>query len=298
MPATKSAAQSETASSGRPRLLLGTSSWTAPGWKGAFYPRALPSSEQLTYYATQFPTVEIDSTFYAIPAASTVTAWAQRTPSGFLFAAKVPKIITHDKVLVDAEDDVDAFCSRMELLGSRLGPLLLQFPHFSRSQIPGINEFLIRLRPFLRILPTGFRWALEIRNRTWLTPELLDLLREHDVAFTLIDHPAMPGPNGYGPPDRWLTSSFSYIRWVGDRRKIEEMTTQWDHTVLDRAADLERWANVIRASLPKAAMTFGFANNHYGGFAPESLQLFNRIWGGGLLSPRAAAPQPQQLTLL
>src|SRR5215213_9243181 len=115
-------------------LYLGTSSWTAPAWTGVFYPPGTPTSRYLSYYSRQFGTVEIDATFYATPAPSTVDGWRQRTPEGFVFAAKAPKAITHDKALVDCEGDVAHFTEVMERLGDRLGPILFQFKYYKQSE--------------------------------------------------------------------------------------------------------------------------------------------------------------------
>src|SRR5580693_2705185 len=133
-----------------PGIYLGTSSFTASGWEGNFYPAGMKSHEFLSYYATQFSTVEVDSTFYGTPVPSTVTSWYEKTPPDFLFAAKVPQIITHEKVLLDCEAEADEFLTRMELLHEKLGPLLLQFPHFDRYAFTSVAEFLPRLRFFLR----------------------------------------------------------------------------------------------------------------------------------------------------
>ena len=199
-------------------ILLGTSSWTARGWKSAFYPRGLPAARYLEYYSRHFATVEIDSTFYAIPPPETVAGWVERTPPEFLFAAKVPQVITHERALAGADDELRRFCRTMEPLGARLGPLLLQLPYFNRKQFATGGEFVDRVRAFLAGVPGGIRWALEIRNRAWIGPELLDLLSEHDVGFVLIDHPWMPRPMEYleivGSADRLITSDFVYVRWL------------------------------------------------------------------------------------
>jgi len=133
-----------------PGLYLGTSAFTANGWQGSFYPPGMQPREFLTYYATKFRTVEVDSTFYGTPSASTVTAWNEKTPSDFVFAAKVPQVITHEKVLVDCEPEFDDFIDRMNLLGEKLGPLVFQFPFFSKSEFKSASEFLPRLRFFLK----------------------------------------------------------------------------------------------------------------------------------------------------
>ncbi|MCA1596618.1 MAG: DUF72 domain-containing protein [Chloroflexi bacterium] len=281
-----------------PPILLGTCSWTANGWKPAFYPRATQQSAYMEYYARHFPTVEIDSTFYAIPPASTVASWAKRTPPGFVFSAKMTRVVTHEKVLVDALPDVNDFCRSMEALGDRLGPLLLQFPYFRRSDFSTGEVFLARLRPFLAGLPTSFRWALEIRNRGWLNDSLLDCLRSHQVAFALIDHPYMPRPEELNNPGRLITAPFSYVRWLGDRHKIEEQTSTWDRTIVDRTADLRRWVDLLQELMPSVGRVYAYANNHYAGHSPATLRDFNRLWGGDLLHELPDIEEQQALPLL
>ena len=117
-----------------PGLRIGTSSFTAAGWSGPFYPPELKPREYLTYYATKFNTVEVDSTFYATPSVSTVNGWRDKTPEGFIIAAKVPQVITHEKVLLDCEPEFVEFVDTMRLLGDKLGSLVLQFPYFNEAR--------------------------------------------------------------------------------------------------------------------------------------------------------------------
>jgi uncharacterized protein YecE (DUF72 family) len=173
-------------------LRIGTSAFTAAGWPGTFYPEGLPEREYLTYYATKFDTVEVDSTFYRTPALSAVKGWNAKTPNGFLFAAKVPRVITHEKVLVDCEAEFSEFLKVMDALDEKLGPLLFQFGYFNKKAFIGVNDFLVRLRPFLKKLPKGHKFAVEIRNKTWLVPQFVETLRERGVALALIDQAWMP----------------------------------------------------------------------------------------------------------
>src|SRR5271156_629313 len=158
-------------------ILVGTSAFTAEGWVGSFYPAGMQPRDFLSYYATQFKTVELDNTFYRTPALSVVEGWNLKTPSGFLFAAKVPQIITHEKVLVDCTDDLSHFLRTMDALGDKLGPLLLQFGYFSSAAFKTGAEFLARLKPFLKKLPKGYRFVVELRNKSWMDARYADLLR-------------------------------------------------------------------------------------------------------------------------
>src|SRR2546428_10331671 len=146
-------------------LYIGTSAFTAAGWEGSFYPIGLKPANYLSYYAQHFDTVEVDSTFYRIPSKATVQGWAQKTPEGFVFAAKIPQVITHEKVLVDCDDEMAQFLKVMDALGGKLGPLLFQFGYFNKKAFVGVNDFLARLRPFLKKLPKDRKFAVEIRNK-------------------------------------------------------------------------------------------------------------------------------------
>lgn len=259
-------------------LRVGTSAFTAAGWPGSFYPADLPAAEYLSYYAQHFDTVEVDSTFYRTPSTAMVRNWYARTPPGFLFSAKVPQTITHEKVLIDCADDLKAFLAVMELLGEKRGPLLLQFPYFNRQTFPTAETFLARLRPFLASLPRDMRFALEIRNKNWLGPKLLDLLRQHRVALALIDHPWMPRPLEWLARGDPVTSDFIYVRWLGDRKTIEEKTKSWDKTIVDRQRDLEEWVEACRRFNQRSIAIFAYANNHYAGHAPATVRQFLELW--------------------
>jgi uncharacterized protein YecE (DUF72 family) len=244
---------------------------------GAFYPPGTKPADYLARYAEKYDCVEIDSTFYRVPTTAIIRKWAGDTPASFHFAAKVPQAITHEKVLADCGEELSRFLRAMDGLGDKLGPLLLQFPYFNRSAFPSLKEFLTRLRPFLISLPQHYRWALEIRNKHWIQPVLLDLLREHRVAFTLIDQSWMPGIDQILQSHDPLTADFAYLRWLGDRKGIEEITTSWDKVVVDRTRDLERWVQPVRSFLPRVEVVYGFFNNHYSGHAPASLEQFRSM---------------------
>jgi uncharacterized protein YecE (DUF72 family) len=170
-----------------PSIFLGTSSFTASGWNGSFYPRGMRPSDYLGFYAERFHTVEVDSTFYACPTARTVENWNARTPDGFVFSVKVPRTITHDKVLVDCDAEITEFLGRMDILGEKLGPIIFQFPFFSRSIFPDRYGFTNRLVPFLKKLPANHKFGVEIRNRDWLDAEFANLLRDNSIALVLQD---------------------------------------------------------------------------------------------------------------
>ncbi|MEW6636551.1 MAG: DUF72 domain-containing protein, partial [Actinomycetota bacterium] len=169
-----------------PGLYLGTSGWSYADWEGTLYPEGLPAGARLAEYVRRYATVEIDSTFYGTPRRSTVQRWREVSPEGFLFAAKFPKEITHERSLVGCEREARIFVETMALLGDRLGPLLIQLP-------PSFDvEGMSALEDFLGSLPEGFRYAVEVRHRSWLGSDLPEMLRERGTALTLVDCPRMP----------------------------------------------------------------------------------------------------------
>jgi uncharacterized protein YecE (DUF72 family) len=244
-------------------LYIGTSAFTAAGWEGSFYPPGTKPADYLTFYATKFDTVEVDSTFYRTPSKVTVQGWAKKTPAGFVFAAKVPQVITHEKVLVDCDAEFKEFVQTMDLLGDKLGPLLLQFGYFNKKAFVGVSDFLARLRPFLKMLPKGHKFAVEIRNKNWLVPQFVETLRERGVALALIDQAWMPRPAQWFEKFDPITADFTYVRWLGDRKGIEEQTKIWDKIIVDRRADLVEWVKVLKPVHKRKIQILAFANNHY-----------------------------------
>jgi len=247
------------------------------GW--ACYPPGMKPHDFLPYYAKQFRTVEIDSTYYGTPSASTVTGWYEKTPPDFIFAAKVPQVVTHEKVLKDCEAEFDEFIDRMGLLGEKLEPLLLQFRWFNKYEIQA-DEFFLRLRFFLQRLKDlpAIRFVVEIRNKAWLDERLTDLLRECNVALALTDLSNMPRLWEVKDGLDLVTADFVYVRWLGDRKGIEALTTTWDKTVIDRTEDLKNWAALFRQFVSRNLKVYAYANNHYGGHGPDTVKLFWEQW--------------------
>jgi uncharacterized protein YecE (DUF72 family) len=261
-----------------PNLRLGTSSWSSEDWVGTFYPPGTPPADLLSHYAQHFATVEVDSTYYRIPSPSMLRNWRARTPAGFVFAAKFPQVITHEKVMQDCRKEVEDFLRTMALLEDRLRPLLLQFPYFNRKVFKSPEDFCARLEPFLDGLPDVFSYAVEVRNKYWVNARLLDALRKRKVAFALIDHPWMtPIPLLMSKLDV-VTADFAYVRWLGDRKGIEEKSRHWDRVIVDREDEMRAWIPVIHQLLKRGVKVMGYFNNHYAGFAPGSIEIFYREW--------------------
>ncbi len=259
-------------------LYLGTSSWSTESWVGPFYPPGTPPAEFLSAYARHYNTVEVDSTYYRIPSRKMVQGWFDRTPPGFTFAVKFPGEITHKRVLIDCERETEEFLSVMELLGNKLGPLLLQFPYLNQQVMPNSEEFLSRLSRYIERLPRTHHYAVEIRNRKWLGQPLIDLLCQYDVALALVDQIWMPTTTQLSGKLDVLTTDFTYIRWIGDRKGIEGKTKTWDKIVIDREPETRIWIHFIREFLKQGTAIYAYYNNHYAGYGPGSIELFDKIW--------------------
>lgn len=261
-------------------LRLGTQGWNYPSWVGPFYPDRTRAPDFLRVYARAFTTVEVDSTFYAIPPVATVRGWASRTPESFVFALKLPQEITHERRFVDAESSLLAFVDRARELGARLGPILMQCgPDFSPVERDALANFL-------PLLPRDVRFAIEFRQRGWITRETLTLLRDHRVALTLSD--------GRWIPRSWLlklceqpTADFAYLRWMGPDRAI----TDFSFVQVDRSAELDAWAAMIPVLESQVRSIYGYANNHFAGHSPATVRMLQQRLGVPTVDPASIGEQ-------
>lgn len=161
-------------------LLVGTSGYSYPAWKGTFYPAKLPAKQFLRHYGTQFPAVEINSTFRGLPKESVLTNWAGEVPDAFRFVLKAPQLVTHIKRLKDVAEPVAAFVAVARTIGEKLGPLLFQLP-------PNMKKDAERLAAFLALLPTGVRAAFEFRHQSWFDADVFALLRNRGAALCVAE---------------------------------------------------------------------------------------------------------------
>ena len=145
------------------QIRLGTSSFTADGWNGAFYPKGMKSADYLGYYSSRFDTVEVDSTFYRCPTIEAVRNWALKTPPGFIFSFKIPRTITHEKVLVECDKELEEFVGAVDVLGEKLGPMVFQFPFFGETVFTSPVQFESRLKAFFK--KAAARSGLSLRGR-------------------------------------------------------------------------------------------------------------------------------------
>jgi uncharacterized protein YecE (DUF72 family) len=261
-------------------IRIGTQGWSYPAWLGPFYPPDTRSTEFLNVYARAFDTVEVDATLYAAPSVSTLRGWANQVPPGFSFALKMPQEVTHDLRLRDADAAGSEFFERVRALGSRLGPVLMQFaPDFGPSELPA-------LAAFLPTIPKDVRLAVEFRHKGWVHDGVLALLAEHNVAFVLSDARFIPRRVSLSLADR-PTADFAYLRWVGPDRDLV------DHSRLqvDRSREIELWADAIGRLTDRVRTVFGYVSNYFAGHAPASARMIQDRLGLKSVTPENLGDQ-------
>lgn len=248
---------------------LGTSSWLFDAWRGVFYPEKLARTRYLPYYTGQFDTVEVNTSFYALPAPTTLVNWVESAPDGFTFALKFPRLISHDRRLVDCAGETHAFLDALRALGDRAGPAFLQLPPDCTRRACGrtLATFLDWLAP----QAAGLRLAVEVRAADLMTPAFATFLAERGLALVLVDRQGTPDlfplwqeivAGGRGP-------AFAFIRWIGDDRN----GPSGDHALqIWRDDDLARWAERIAALASAGKAVYGYMHNPYEGHAPASVR--------------------------
>jgi uncharacterized protein YecE (DUF72 family) len=259
-------------------IRMGTCGWSYKEWSGVFYPDGLTAGEFLPFYADRYPVVEVDSTFYRSPSRKTVEGWRDKTPEGFGFSLKVPQVITHDKVLVDCRAEVRDFLTAARVLEGKLLCCVLQFGYFNRQVIATLDAFLKRLEPFLDAWPKDVPLAVEVRNKTWMTPKLTDCLRARQVVLVVPDQVWMPSPLDVVRQVDPVTGPFGYVRLLGDRNAVDALTPTLDRIVLDRSEQLRADAEAIR-QLSGRVPVLVFVNNHFAGYAPATIEQLRQALG-------------------
>ena len=203
-------------------ILIGTSGYNYPEWKGNFYPSDLPTSKMLSYYSERFSTVEINYSFYRMPSEKVLEGWAGTAPDGFAFTLKAPRRITHDARLQQCEDLVRSFGTRARTLGPKLGVLLFQLP-------PSLRKDLGVLDAFLDWVPPDIRVALEFRHASWHSDDVFERLRKTNVALCIADSERMTTPIV-------ATANFGYLR-LRDEGYQQTDIERWDETILEHDSD-------------------------------------------------------------
>ncbi len=226
-------------------VLVGTSGYAFKEWKGPFYPDDLADSDMLGYYASRFPTVEINNTFYRLPRESVLAGWASQVPDGFTFAIKASQRITHHaRLKPESAELVDYLIRATALLGSKLGPILFQLP-------PNLKKDIGRLQSFLPLLPSGRRFTIEFRHPSWFDEDVITVLRAHDIALCVSEQEDFHAP-------LLATASWGYLR-----------LHRFDYD----APALADWAGRIAAQPWHDAYVF-FKHDHTAGSGPTAVGAF------------------------
>jgi uncharacterized protein YecE (DUF72 family) len=237
---------------------IGTSGWTYDGWRGPFYPTDLPKKAWLDWYALQFPSAEVNFSFYRTPSLEAVTAWRKATPPGFLFAWKASRFITHWKRLHPdtCQNSIDLMVTRLKALKQKAGPVLFQLP-------PQFETDCDRLARFLGMLPRRYRYAFEFRHRSWYAPQVIDVLREHNVSLCLSDHHHAPAP--------WIVSAdHVYVRGHGPGGRYKDNYAE---------GTLREWAAHIRKWRRQGRCVFVFFDNDQKSAAPVDARRLMALLG-------------------
>lgn len=246
-------------------IALGTSSWSFDAWRGVFYPENLAKDDYLAYYARRFRSVEVNTSFYGLPAPNTLLRWVEAVPPGFTFALKFPRQISHEKRLAQSDVETLAFLDVLAALGPAAGPALLQLPpDFSRQRY---GRVLASYLDWLAPLAAPFRVAVEVRAADLMTASFAAFLAERGFALALIDR--VDTPDLY---DVWNEArggvDFAFIRWIGDDRNGPKGDRE---ITAPRDADLDRWTARMLSLAGQGCGVFGYMHNPYEGHAPASV---------------------------
>lgn len=243
--------------------------WTTKaGGETIFYPRGTKPIQMLENYSKVFDTVEVDSTFYAIPASSAVENWYRKTPENFTFSLKLPREITHEHLLQSTAFHVlEEFCERVLSLKEKLAVVLVQLP----PQFEAGKENAQSFRDFLGRLPKEIRFAVEFRNREWLIDWTFEELEKNRVALCLVEGNWIPREMTFEAIGK-RTADFTYVRFMGERD-----LTSFDRVLRPQEANLQMWKTEIERT--KAKDVFVYFSNFYEGHAPASANELKKLFG-------------------
>lgn len=263
-----------------PRIRIGCQGWNYPDWitkagdESVFYPRGTKANGMLEFYSQIFETIEVDSSFYAIPPTSTLENWYQKTPDNFIFSLKLPQEISHNRALDESSYEIlEEFCERVKILKEKLGIVLIQLA----PQFEGSKENAQNLRKFLAQLPKEIRFAVEFRNRDWMIEWTFQELRKNSVALCFVEGSWIARELMFGAMKN-LTADFTYTRFMGERD-----LTKFSGVVRPQDANLQIWQSELEQL--QFTSNFIYFSNFYEGFAPESTQKLQQLFGQEIVEP-------------
>ena len=271
-------------------IKVGCQGWNYEDWVtgpasgvGVFYPRATRAADMLEVYARSFETVEVDSTFYAIPSVATVEGWAARTPQGFTFSLKLPQEITHQRALRSGSAQLlEEFCERVRRLGTKLGSVLIQLP----PQFEATPENVRALREFLPRLPGDIRFSVEFRHDQWMKPNVANMLAKYNVALALVEGPWVERAGLLRLAER-AAADFAYVRWMGARDLVS-----FDKVQRPKDKNLASWGKVLVRLCERVPLVYAYFSNFYEGHAPASANKLKRLLGQRIVEASDLEDQP------
>lgn len=247
---------------------LGTASWTFPDWKGAFYPDALSDKDRLAWYATQCNSVEVNTSFYGLPAPSTLLQWVESVPPGFTFSLKAPRLITHERRLVDCQAESLAFLDVLRSLGDAAAPGFLQFPpSFSRARD---GRILAAYLDWLAERLDGLELGVEVRSADLMTPAFARFLVERGMALVVVERT--------GTEDFFTAWEESEAPWLFLRLIGNDSEPLPNDREVQRPQEecLDLWAERIVALLQRGTPVYCYTHNTLEGHSPASLRGLRR----------------------
>ncbi len=275
------------------RVQVGCQGWNYDDWvtptasaQEIFYPRGTRAAEMLAVYARVFETVEVDSTFYAVPSAATVEGWRKKTPENFTFSLKLPQEITHRQHLRgDVTTRVlEEFCVRARLLGAKLASVLVQLP----PQFEAVPENFRALREFLPLLPRDIRFSVEFRERGWFDESAQEILARYPhVSLALVEGVWVRRERVWQLAEELPPAEFAYVRWMGERN-----LTRFDVVSRPQDENLYEWSEVIRRQQERGTQVFAYFSNFYEGHAAASANKLKRLLSQATVSPEDLEDQP------
>ncbi len=234
---------------------IGTSGWNYKHWMGPFYPKDTPQKKLLDHYRKHFKTVEVNNSFYQLPAKNTLIQWRKAVGENFVFSVKASRYITHMKKLKNPQKSLSKFLSVIRNLEGRLGPILFQLPPKWR-----INKE--RLEAFLAALPTRHSYTFEFRDKSWFDEDVYELLSRYNSAFCIYDLEGSQSPEV-------ITSDFVYIRLHGPSRNAYEGSYC--------RKKLKTWAGKFDKWSKNSKEIYCYFDNDQNGYAPKNAYTLQNI---------------------
>lgn len=240
------------------KLYIGTSGWSYKHWAEIFYPKDIRPEKYLEFYTGKFSCVELNSSFYNLPWKSTVTGWMNRTPDTFKFCPKMSRFITHQLQLVNVEEASAKFFDVFEGMRTKLGPVLIQLPPGMSYDKSLISNFF----DLIKAKASHYRFAVEVRNKSWIDDNFFNLLAKNGIAFVIADS------GSRFPYYETITTGFVYLRFHG---REQLYASDYSET------DLKLYAEKIINWLNEDKEVWVFFNNDFHGYAIKNAGRLKEI---------------------